>query len=107
MRKEMSEAKLSEPEFRTDGLFTVVFKRDINLRKIKKQEPDTKSDAQTKIILLIRENSKITTAELVTALNVSNSTIERILSKLKKNDVLHRVGSKKDGEWVVANEMRE
>lgn len=51
------------------------------------------------IIVLIKNQGRITTKELSGALRVSESTIERNLTVLKKQGRLNRVGSRKSGYW--------
>jgi len=51
------------------------------------------------ILNLIKENSTITAEEMATIFNVTERTIDRDLSSLKKQNKLKRIGSKKSGYW--------
>ena len=65
------------------------------------QNNDKLSKTDTSILALISSNSKITYLELASSLKVSESTILRSINRLKKNDLLKREGSDKDGYWIV------
>ncbi len=56
---------------------------------------------EQKIISLIRSNSNITTSELASILNRTESTIYKVLRKLKMENVVERVGSDKTGYWKI------
>ena len=56
---------------------------------------------QEKIIAALKKNNFLTEKELAEKFAVTPRTIERDLTKLKQNGVLERIGSKKDGRWVV------
>jgi len=53
------------------------------------------------IIILIQDDAKITRKRLSEILDVSESTVYRILNKLIKLNKLERVGSNKDGYWRI------
>jgi Fic family protein len=64
---------------------------------------DLKNDPKKrvkKILELIKENKFITIKELADKLNVSEKTIKRDLDKLKKENILKRIG-KKGGYWKI------
>ena len=64
---------------------------------------DQKNDPKkrvNKILELIKENKFITIKELAHKLNVSEKTIKRDLDKLKKENILKRIG-KKGGYWKI------
>lgn len=56
---------------------------------------------QRKILRLINESPTITGKQMSETLSVSQRTIERDLSALKKNGVLKREGKDNDGKWVI------
>lgn len=56
---------------------------------------------QEKIIAALKKNNFLTEKDLAEKFAVTPRTIERDLTKLKQNGVLERIGSKKDGRWVV------
>ena len=59
-----------------------------------------------KALLVIKENPKITAKEMAQNISASTSTIERILSKMQKNNIIERMGSTKSGEWKIKNDGR-
>lgn len=56
---------------------------------------------QEKIIAALKKNNFLTEKELAEKFAVTPRTIERDLAKLQQYGTLERVGSKKDGRWVV------
>lgn len=59
------------------------------------------TERQHKILNLIKESPTITGKQMSETLSVSQRTIERDLSALKKNGVLKREGKDNDGKWVI------
>ena len=53
------------------------------------------------IIQLIKMNPKITQIELANQLNLSRSTIKRILNRLQQQEIVIRKGSNRNGYWTV------
>ena len=58
---------------------------------------------QLKIIIVIFTNKEITIDELSTELDISTTAIENNIKKLKKAELLKRVGGKKEGTWKIEN----
>ncbi len=56
---------------------------------------------EEKIIKELSDNSKLSAASLAKILNVSSRQVERILSNLKKENKIERIGSNKNGSWIV------
>jgi predicted HTH transcriptional regulator len=56
---------------------------------------------QEKIIAALKKNNFLTEKELAEKFAVTSRTIERDLAKLQQNGTLERVGSKRDGRWIV------
>jgi len=56
---------------------------------------------EEKIINLIKNNPNITIFEMALLINVTERTIERNISKLKKQGILRRIGSDKDRHWKI------
>ena len=100
IRDALAAHKLAEPVFKMKGLFTVIFKRPVvQLPKHKRQKRDYNS--RTKIIMAIKEDSKITTALIARKVGISNKGVEYHLNKLKKEGLIERIGSTKDGYWQI------
>ena len=53
------------------------------------------------IIQLIKKNPKITQIELANQLNLSRSTIKRMLNRLQQQEIVIRKGSNRNGYWTV------
>ena len=52
---------------------------------------------------LIKDNPHVTIEQLSIKRNVSDKTIKRDITKLKKKGVLKRDGGNKNGIWIVEN----
>lgn len=50
---------------------------------------------------MITENANITVPEIATALEVTERTVERAINKLKTENKIERIGTKKGGYWQV------
>ena len=53
------------------------------------------------ILNLIKENNTITAEEIAIIFKVTERTIDRDISSLKKQNKLKRIGSKKSGHWEL------
>lgn len=53
------------------------------------------------ILILIRDNNTITAEEMAAIFNVTERTIDRDISSLRKQNRLRRIGSKKSGYWEI------
>ncbi|RZN35452.1 MAG: winged helix-turn-helix transcriptional regulator [Methanosarcinales archaeon] len=56
-----------------------------------------------KIILLIKENPSISAKEIAEKLGVSPRAIEMQIAKLKKKNIIIRIGPAKSGQWAVVD----
>jgi len=54
---------------------------------------------------LIRNDPHITYAELAEKTGVSGSTVKRIIAKLRKAEIIRRVGSDKSGYWQIRESL--
>ena len=61
------------------------------------------SERQQKILNLIKECPTITGHQMSETLSVSQRTIERDLSLLKKSKILKREGKDNDGMWIIVD----
>ena len=57
------------------------------------------------IIRLMRENELISIHEIAENLNLSESKVKRIITRLKKDKVIDRIGTKRNYKWVVLFEI--
>jgi len=95
-----------KPTFTSDNnRFKVVLPSKIYKSKNKLSD-DSINDSinQEKIILTaIKENVNITRKELAKSTNLSVSSVDRYIKKLKDNGLIDRIGSNKAGSWKVLN----
>lgn len=61
-----------------------------------------KQDIAARILDLIQADPKIRIKEISQKLNVSASTVDRKIADMKKNGILSRKGSKRNGVWMIA-----
>lgn len=101
VRDLMQEAGLPEPEFRYDGIFTVIVKRPVDWVKKRAMYIDTLNENQLKILDLIAENPEITKKLLSTSVGIGTTAIDNNLKRLKEMQLLIRVGSDKKGKWII------
>lgn len=72
------------------------------IAKVKSAEKsNVKEKSKDKVIRLLKENPEMTTADLASVCGLTVSRIEKIISQLKKEDVLERVGPDKGGHWKI------
>jgi predicted HTH transcriptional regulator len=61
------------------------------------------SHSREKILELLRENPKLTTASLAQEVGISPKGIEKQLAHLKREGLLRRIGPDKGGHWEVVD----
>jgi ATP-dependent DNA helicase RecG len=96
----IKEAGLSSPEFKTDGLFTVVFKRE---KSSVKSREKSRVKSRVKIIDLMGKFSSITITELAIKVGISIKAIEKQINQLKKENIIKRIGPDNGGHWMIVN----
>lgn len=96
IKDQMKAAKLSEPLFKTAGMFTVVLQRPE-----KSSGKSSPGDAREEIIKLIRNNPSITREELANTVGITVKGVDYHLTKMQKEGILEREGSRKTGMWVL------
>lgn len=66
------------------------------------QDRDVQNETvEERVLLLIRENNRISIDQLAKDLSISRSTVKRVISKLRQQNRVTRVGSNRSGEWKV------
>ena len=95
------EYNLPEPAYKLvqDGFLVKLNGVDLNKENVTKDV--TKESRISKIIELIKLNPKITTYELANQINRTNRTVLRDLEDLKKQNIIVRIGGRKEGIWKV------
>ena len=56
---------------------------------------------EKKVIEFLIENPSFTSDNLAEKIGVTTRTIERTLKKLQEKKMIERIGSKRDGNWLV------
>ena len=56
---------------------------------------------EKKVIQFLIESSNLTSVELADKVGVTKRTIERALKSLQEKNIIERIGSKRDGSWIV------
>jgi len=88
MKDLMKEVNLPEPDFHTEGMFSIFFKR-------------VHKTVEEMIRELIEFNPKITLKELMKVTHQTKRRIEYQINKLKNNGILERMGLGKSGYWQL------
>ena len=101
MRDLMIEADLTEPEFNTEGMFTVTVRRPFDFNKWVDKWVDNLTNNRVNIIKAIHENSKVSKRELEDKVGLSATAIDNNLDALKDLGLIERVGSAKGGHWQI------
>jgi ATP-dependent DNA helicase RecG len=97
MRDAMMTASLPPPEFKTDGMFTVVLNRAVEKTVEKTVEI---------IIKEMKANPKVTIKQLSELTGLSRRGIEYNISILKDAKKIRRRGSDRSGSWEVSEMNR-
>lgn len=98
--KSIEECGLKPPVFigGETELKVIIYRNDIKIG-FKVNEPNGPNEPD--IIQLIKMNPKITQIELANQLNLSRSTIKRMLNRLQQQEIVIRKGSNRNGYWTV------
>ena len=65
-----------------------------------KAQSDALSDRDY-LLLLLQENPTITQTELADVMGKSRRSIQMLMRQLIEDDVIERLGSKKQGTWIL------
>ncbi|MEA3448749.1 MAG: ATP-binding protein [Bacteroidota bacterium] len=88
----LSTSGLPKPDFKIEGMFSIVFYRTVKKTREKTRE---------KIIDLINQDKQITTEIIAKNIGITIKGVEYHLSNLKKDKILKRIGPDKGGYWVI------
>ena len=97
MRKEMLDARLSEPVYDIDDMFTVTFHCPSNYKTVEL------TDLQSEVIQTVKTNPSLTMEQIGKAIGIGRTSVYKIVKSLKDIGVLEYKGRKSDGKWVVKN----
>ena len=92
----MEKAGLPAPEYKDSA-----FMLNVTIKNEAKNEVKHLPDKEQLLINFIKHNSSVTIVEMAELLNISKSTADRIIRKLKENGILYRSGSLKKGKWHI------
>ena len=99
MFDEFSKYGLSEPELvDMDGDFRVNFYRK---GYTDKNGGITLTQTHMNILDIMKNNPQITLDDISEKIGIKKRTLERKVKELKENGIVKRIGSKKDGKWIV------
>lgn len=59
---------------------------------------------EQQVLDLIKENSKITAIEISKTLQISQSTVKRILKNMQLNQLINRIGNNRSGKWTILSD---
>ncbi len=96
-----------KPEFYTDGynffltLWNLNYAYDKAQNKAQNKAQSTELPNKEYILLLLKENPSITQEELAEVMNRSRRFIQMQMKQLIEEGIIERVGSKKQGTWLV------
>lgn len=72
-----------------------------NQKNVTNVTDNVTNNLQESILELIKENNKISLAEIGKNVNKSKRTIQRNINSLKENGVIKRIGDNKTGYWKI------
>lgn len=70
----------------------------INVQTVKKQVFD---EYDKKILRLMKEDSSVKVSEISKKIGIGTTTITKRIRRLREQGIIERIGSKKDGKWMV------
>ncbi|MCL2646051.1 MAG: putative DNA binding domain-containing protein [Phycisphaerales bacterium] len=118
MKEAMIASGLREPTFEPNEFFRAVFYRSPEFA-MKEEQPGSKTNAsglvdglvsglvdglvenQRRLLVLIKENPRISKSAMAKAIGISTTAIDNNLTRLKEKGILRRVGSTKGGHWEI------
>lgn len=100
----MKDAELPKPEFKTEGIFTVVFKRIVIEKSI---EDSAEKTTREKIIELIKDNPSSTRESIAVSLGITSKGVDYHLTNMQNEGILKREGSRKTGTWKLTGNYNE
>ena len=67
----------------------------------KRDTNDTISESDARVLELIQQNPSVTQAQLKQELQISLTTVKRLMADLQKRGVIERQGSSRKGKWII------
>lgn len=105
IRSAVENVGLPSPDFKTEGLFTVVFHRSPRPLgdRLGDRLGEKLGENQRRIVELVRQDQTITIAAMAASLQLSTTAVENNLKKLRQAGILTREGGAKGGYWKLAD----
>lgn len=97
----IKKAKLPEPEFHTDGMFTVVLKRKQNNYATNDIVNDIVNENEQAIIILLRAKPGLNASEIAESISKSWRTTMRYLKSLNEKGLIEFRGAPKTGGYYI------
>ena len=91
----------------TENFITVTIplnKGKVVKRDLQKKKGGVLNECDKKILRWMKENSNITVYELSGQIGVGTTTITKHIRVLREKGIIKRIGSKKNGQWVIEEE---
>ena len=103
MQEAMREANLPEPEFHTDGMFTVIFKRSISIKNdtVNDTVHDTVNSKEQEVLNIIKHYQGLNSSKIAELINKSIPTAKRYLNSLVKLGLIEFRGAQKTGGYYI------
>jgi fido (protein-threonine AMPylation protein)/predicted transcriptional regulator len=79
----------------------VVLEKDTSIRKSHNPVDVLLNDTEKVILELIKNNNKITYEQIAGIIGKSRKTIQRMVAELRKKSIISRMGTDKNGTWVI------
>ncbi len=95
------ESNLPEPRFNTEGMFSIVFYRPIQLAESDKKEGTMGNSVEEVIVELVKANPRIRLKELISKTQYTRRKVEYHISKLNQSGIMERVGVGTNGFWKL------
>ena len=97
MQEAMKEANLPEPDFHTDGMFTVIFKRGISIKN--DTVNDTVNSKEQEVLNIIKQYPGLNSSKIARLIGKSVPTAKRYLNSLVRLDLIEFRGAQKNGGY--------
>ncbi len=101
MEELMHSNGLTSPEYRIDGMFTILLRRQFNFEEWKKLWSAKLNAQRLAILHVINNQPTISISQLANALAISDTAIDNHLSFLKELKIIERIGPNKGGKWKI------
>lgn len=99
MQEAMKEANLPEPEFHTDGMFTVIFKRGISIKN--DTVNDTVNSKEQEVLNIIKQYPGLNSSKIAELIGKSVPTAKRHLNSLVKSGLIAFKGAQRTGGYYI------